>query len=91
MEWLPVVNEVIEKVATPEPLMEAVPSVVAPSLNVTRPVAVFAPAIFGVTVAVKVTDCPATEGFAEEVNDVLVVAADELTVCATAVEVLVAK
>jgi hypothetical protein len=40
--------------------------VVVPSLNVTLPVAEE-----GVTVAVKVTDCPSVEGFCEELSTVL--------------------
>ena len=46
-----------------------VPSVVEPSLNVTVPVAVL-----GDTVAVRVTDWPKVEGFAEEEMVVVVVA-----------------
>jgi hypothetical protein len=38
---------------------------VEPSLNVTVPVGVPAPGAAAVTVAVKVTDCPIVEGFAE--------------------------
>jgi hypothetical protein len=44
-----------------------VPSVVLPSLNVTVPVAVE-----GVTVAVKVTEEPYNDGFAEEVSATVV-------------------
>ena len=44
------------------------PSVVAPSLNVTVPVGVPAPGRSTVTVAVNVTDWPKTEGLAEEVS-----------------------
>src|SRR5262249_58374545 len=47
-----------------------VPSVAAPSKKVTVPVGV--PDPDGVTVAVKVTDCPNTEGLTDEVTDVVV-------------------
>jgi len=50
IEWLPTERLEVAKVATP-PLTVPVPSVVAPSKNVTIPVAVE-----GDTVAVKVTD-----------------------------------
>jgi len=58
----------VANVATPDPLSVPVPSVVAPSLNVTVPVGV--PPL-PVTVAVKVTDCPNTEGFCEDVSVVV--------------------
>jgi hypothetical protein len=44
-----------------------VPNVVVPSRNVTVPVAVL-----GDTVAVKVTDCPNTDGFADDATAVVV-------------------
>jgi hypothetical protein len=50
------------KVALPL-LMVPVPSVVPPSMNVTVPVAVV-----GVTVAVKVTEEPYVDGFADEAS-----------------------
>jgi hypothetical protein len=50
-----------------------VPSVVVPSRNVTGPVSV-ATVVLPVTVAVKVTDCPKTDGFADEATVVVVVA-----------------
>src|SRR5882724_1994068 len=52
--------------------MVPVPSGLAPSLNVTVPVGMPAPAVFAFTVAVKVTGCPDTEGLAEEVTPVVV-------------------
>jgi hypothetical protein len=55
------------KVAMPLPLSVAVPSGVAPSKNVTVPVA---PA--GVTVAVNVTSCPNTVEVGEPPTEVLV-------------------
>ena len=61
------------KVAVP-PESAPVPSVVPPSLKVTVPVAVF-----GETVAVKVTGWPNTEGLADE-ETVVVVFARKVTV-----------
>ena len=58
-------NEEAVIVADPEELSDAEPSVVAPSRKVTVPVGTPAPEE-GWTVAVKVTDCPNTEGLAEE-------------------------
>ena len=60
------VPAVVLKVARP-PLSVPVPSVVAPSLNVTVPVA-----DDGKTVAVKATDCPKVEGFGVAVTVVVV-------------------
>ena len=60
----------IAKVATP-PLNVPVPSVVPPSLKVTLPVGVPLPGAAAVTVAVKVTDWPKTEGFADDVTAVV--------------------
>ena len=78
-------------VATPEAFVVPVPIVVPPSLKVTVSPAgiVPAPGATEATVAVKVTDWPNTEGLAEEVSVVVVLA--WLTTCETAVEVLVAK
>src|SRR5689334_1043419 len=65
------VREDVLRVATPAPFSVPVPSVVAPSLNVTVPVAgprfVPTPA----TVAVNVTDCPKVVLGAEEVSVVV--------------------
>src|SRR2546429_8941009 len=49
-----------------------VPRVLDPSLKVTVPVGVPAPGLFAVTVAVKVTDCPDTDGLADELTHVVV-------------------
>ena len=68
MEWLPTERAAVENVATPEPLRVPVPRVAAPSLKVTVPVGV--PPV-PVTVAVKLTDCPYTDGFDEEVSVVV--------------------
>ena len=66
---MPAVKLEVAKVAldTP-PLVESVvvPNVVLPSSNVTVPVGVKDP--LGCTVAVKVMDCPATEGSLLEVS-----------------------
>jgi len=72
MECAPLaVIAVVVKVATPEPLSEPVPSWVVPSVNVTVPVGVLLPED-GVTVAVKVTDCPLDIVVAEAVRVVVV-------------------
>ncbi len=62
------------KVATPA-LSVPVPNVAAPSLKVTVPLGVPLPGATAATVAVKVTDCPNTEGLAEEATVVVVPAA----------------
>ena len=59
-----------------------VPMTVAPSRNCTVPVGVPVP----VTAAVKVTLCPAVDGFAEELTDVLLALLP--TVCVSTAEVL---
>ena len=75
-------------VAWPE-LRVLVPIGVASSLKVTVPVGVPVPGAVGVTVAVKVTDWPKTEGLTEEITTVVVPAL--LTVCVKFAEVLVLK
>jgi len=70
----------VENVAIP-PLTVPVPSVVAPSRNVTIPVAVE-----GVTVAVNVTACPKVDGFTFVPTAVVVFAL--FTVCVKGDEVL---
>ena len=62
------------KVAWPA-LSVPVPKVAAPSLKVTVPVGVPLPGAEALTVAVKVTDWPETEGLAEEATVVVVLAA----------------
>ncbi len=49
-----------------------VPSVVAPSKKVTVPVGVPVAGGLTVTVAVKVADCPNTDGFSDELSVVVV-------------------
>ena len=76
----------VENVAEP-PLSVFVASVVVPFLNVTLPVGV--PETVGVTVAVKVTDCPKLEGLSEDTTAVVVPSL--FTVCARADDVLPRK
>jgi hypothetical protein len=61
------------------------PSTVAPSRKLMLPVGVTVPAV--VMVAVKVTDCPTTEGFSELVKAVVVTTAPTTCVSAAEVEV----
>ena len=66
--WLPLDSADVVKLACPL-LSVAEPSAVAPSLNVTVPVAV---PLLAATLAVKVTAWPTVDGFADEVNVVAV-------------------
>ena len=66
---MPMISVEVVNVAPP-PLSAEVPSTVVPSRNVTVPVGV--PVVDELTVAVKVTDCPRSEGFAEDIRTVLV-------------------
>src|SRR6266581_9487803 len=66
IEWEPTASVLVTNVAWPEPFRVPVPRVLEPSLKVTVPVGVPAPGLFAVTVAVKVTDCPDSDGLAEE-------------------------
>jgi hypothetical protein len=88
IEWVATDNAPVEKVATP-PDSVPVPITVAPSRKLTVPVAVPAPGATTATVAVKVTDCPKTDGFTDEVRLVVVLAL--LTTWDTAALVLVRK
>jgi len=87
MGWVPTVSVVVVKVATAAPFSVPVPRVVPPSLNVTVPVGVPAPAVT-VNVAVNVTDCPKLDGFTEEVSALLIV---PCTLCVNTADVLPAK
>ena len=71
------------------PLSVAVPRAFEPSRNVIEPVGVPLPGAMAVTVAVKVTDWPKTEGFVAEVTTLVVPA--WLTDWVSAAEVLVVK
>src|SRR5438552_6696146 len=72
IEWEPTASVLVTNVAWPEPFRVPVPRVLGPSLKVTVPVGVPAPGLVAVTVAVKVTDCPDSDGLREEVTDVVV-------------------
>jgi hypothetical protein len=76
------------EVAEPEVRL-TIPREVEPSKNSTDPVAVPAPSAVAATVAVKVIDCPKSEGFTEDINAVVVFAL--LTTWLTAELVLVMK
>lgn len=80
IEWDPIASADVLYLATP-PLIAPVPNVVLPSLNVTVPVAAM-----GVNVAVKVTDEPCADGFADEASATLELAL--FTVCVSVDEVL---
>jgi hypothetical protein len=64
MLWLPALSAEVVIVACP-PDRVPVPIGEPPSRNVTVPVGVPDPGATALTVAVKVTDCPDTDGFAE--------------------------
>ena len=89
IECEPTASVLVTNVAWPEPSRVPLPRVLEPSLKVTVPVAVPAPGLFAVTVAVKVTACPDTEGLAEELTNVVVPAF--LTVWVSGLEVLPLK
>jgi len=89
MLWLATVKLDVEQVALPADRATAVQIVVAPSLKSTVPVGVPAPGALAFTVAVKVTDWPNTDGFAEELKLVALLAL--LTTCDTAELVLPLK
>ena len=89
MVWLPAASDEVVKVAVPLLFNVAVPSWAAPSENVTVPVGVPVPGGTGLTVAVKVTDCPTTDGFADD--DTAVVVAILLTVWVSGAELLPTK
>jgi len=79
-------NDEVRKVASPL-LSVPLPSVVAPSLNVTVPVGVPAPGDTALTVAVNVLVCPNTDGLDDEITAVALLAL--LTVWVKFVDVLV--
>src|SRR5207247_320158 len=86
IEWEPTASVLVTNVAWPEPFRVPVPRVLEPSLKVTVPVGVPAPGLLAVTVAVKVTDCPDSDGLAEELTSVVVLAF--VTVGVSVLEVL---
>ena len=69
---MPTENEEVGKVAWPEASSVPVPSVVVPSMNVTVPLGVPVAGATALTVAMKVTDWPNTDGLAEELTTVVV-------------------
>ena len=71
---LPTAREEVLNVATPLTKLTGVPTGVPSTLNWTVPVAVPAPGLVTATVAVKVTDCPKTEGVPEVISAVVVLA-----------------
>src|SRR6516164_2025800 len=71
MVWPPTDSAEVGNVAIPLLSSVSVPSVVLPSVNVTVPVGVPDPEV-GLTVAVNVTFCPATDVPADEVTAVVV-------------------
>ena len=86
IECEPAVSVEVMRVAAP-PDMVLVASGVAPSLKVTVPVGVPDPGDTALTVAVKVTGWPNTEGVREVARAVVELAL--VTVCVTVEEVLV--
>src|ERR1041384_2227479 len=84
--WLPTDSDELVRVACPDPSSVPVPSVAAPSLNVTVPVGVPTPAV---PVAVNTTDWTNTGGFCDELT--VVVVGWPLTVWVKLVEVLPLK
>ena len=90
IECRPCVRAVVANVAFPVASSAPVPSVVAPSRNVTVPVGTVVPEA-GVTVAVKVTDCPTVDGLADDVTAVVVDTSAAFTTCDNADDVLAAK
>ena len=87
IECVPAVRVEVVRVAWELAFSVPVPRAAVPSINVTVPPAVPEPA--GVTVAVKVTDCPAMVGFFDDATDVVV--ATLLTTWLKVLDVLPAK
>ena len=86
--WLPTASDEVARVALPAVKL-AVPSVAAPSRNVTVPVGVPVAGATALTVAVKVTAWPKRDGFNDEVTVVELLAL--FTVWVRAEEVLLLK
>lgn len=74
IEWLPTANELVVNVAVNGVVADSVPLpiVVVPSRKFTTPVGLPVPEVT-VTVAVKVTGCPKTDGLTDEATAVEVV------------------
>jgi hypothetical protein len=84
MEWEPTASVDADNTATPLALRAEVPSVDAPSMNVTVPLA----PDNGLTVAVNATTWPNAEGLSDDVNAVVVFTVPGTTVCVTVADVL---
>src|SRR5262245_40481220 len=69
--WTPAARALVVKVAVP-PDSVPLPSELAPSQNSTCPVGVPVPGVFTLTVAVKVTDSPRSDGSIDVVTAVVV-------------------
>jgi len=91
IECEPTVSVLVVNIAWPELFSVPLPRVVGPSSKVTVPLGVTPMEPFAVTVAVKVTDCPDTEGLAEELTNVVVRARALFTVWVSGLEVLPLK
>src|SRR5262249_50273323 len=72
MLWVPAASPAVLNDAVPDVSIEAEPSWVAWSRNWTEPEALVDPT--PVTLAVKVTTCPACDGLSEELSDTLLAA-----------------
>src|SRR5437899_4167032 len=90
MECDPTLSEDVGQLAWPLLRVRLLQLVMAvpPSLKVTFPAGLPEPGLLAVTVAVKVTDCPNTDGLAEELADVVVL---YFTVCVNLGDVLPLK
>jgi hypothetical protein len=87
-----VLSDEVLNVAWPLPFSAPVPNDVVPSRNETLPVGTVMFPLGPVTVAVNVTDCPAADGFCEDVTVVVVESSvTALTVCVNADDVDPAK
>jgi hypothetical protein len=80
----PPAKDVVESVATPEEFSVAVPSTAEPFMKLTVPVGTVVP----LTVAVRLSACPAVTGFGVAMSVVLVAVDPAFTVTGTAAEVL---
>ena len=87
--WLPAVANEFVKIACPEALTATLVDVEPSIVKVTVPVRVPAPGATGLTVAVKATGWPATEGFGEDASVVVELAL--ATLCVRTAEVLLVK
>jgi len=86
IEWLPTARVEEVNVALPAVTVTALARVVVPSVNLTVPVGV---PLADAMVAVRVTDDPDVDGFAEEVT--VVVVDPPVTTCESAVLALLVK